>query len=182
MRGYTIIELLTVLAMMALLISYAPGITQTWVAHHRMQTQRATFLSAINTARTSAIFHNRAVTVCPATVSGCGPRDAWHAGTLVFFDTNGNRRVDGGEKIITRVAKLQHARVRWRSFRNRTYLKFTGRGLTDWQNGHFLFCHRNGDPRLARSVTLNYAGRTYPSFDRDGDGVHENAQGVALRC
>jgi type IV fimbrial biogenesis protein FimT len=72
--------------------------------------------------------------------------------------------------------------VFWRSFRNRPYLVFQPTGLTDWQNGHFLFCPASGNARDARQVVLNPQGRLRQMTDRDGDGIVEDTSGRPVRC
>ena len=46
----------------------------------------------------------------------------------------------------------------------------------------FCICPHEGQPGLARQLVLNVTGRTYPSRDSNGDGVHEDVRGRPLRC
>ncbi|MEC8059925.1 MAG: GspH/FimT family protein [Pseudomonadota bacterium] len=89
----------------------------------------------------------------------CGKRNQWQLGVLAFTDFNRNRRLDDNEHIVAQLPSFHTATIRWRSFRNRSYLRFTPEGLTDWQNGNFLFCDNQGAPELTRQITLNHAGR-----------------------
>lgn len=180
-KGVTIIELLIVLALVGLLASLAaPGFRDLTAARQVLADQYAVH-GLINAARQAAIRLNQPVTLCPAHPTGCGPRDRWHAGMIVFADRNRNRQLDDDEVHVASHGPL-HGRVRWRSFRNRSYLRFMPSGLTDWQNGHFLFCLRASQPELARMLIVNRAGRVYASNDADGDGIHENARGEPLDC
>jgi len=74
------------------------------------------------------------------------------------------------------------ARVYWRSFRNRSYLQINATGLTNWQNGHLLYCPANGDVHFARAVIINAQGRVRNAADSNGDGIVEDANGDPLVC
>jgi type IV fimbrial biogenesis protein FimT len=182
-RGLSIIELLVALAVTAVLAGYALFWSSDWVSEKDADARVRSFATAINLARQTAIMGNVPVTLCPIDDSGCGRRNAWHSGGIIFVDFNRNRRIDGNDYEVKRLPRLKPGtRVYWRSFRNRSYLRFTARGLTDWQNGHFLFCPDDGNAAHARMLVLNAAGRMYFSIDRDGDGVHEDARGRAIAC
>ena len=120
-----------------------------------------------------------------ATRSGdaCGRRSDWHQGGWIFADANSNARIDEGERVYGALPPLRKgSSLRWRSFRNRGYLRFRANGLTDWQNGHFQYCPPGGDPRHARQVILNAQGRARLAPDTDGDGIAEDADGRPLAC
>ncbi len=181
-RGMSLIELLIALALSGIMSSLAVFYIPDWI--NRLQAESAIngFRSVINTARHAAITFNVDVIVCPRDGEVCGPRNTWHRGTLVFADHDADQQVSAGDTMVAHLPALKSGQVVWRSFRNRSYLKFTATGLTDWQNGHLLYCPDNGDPQFARQVVLNHAGRTYSSRDSDGDGIHEDVRGNALVC
>lgn len=181
------IELLVALVIAAILMRYATAYLPDWLNQRRANTGLQGIHAALNTARHAAIRHASVVIVCPrrndrGATPGCGARNTWHQGLLAYLDANRNRVYDASDNVIASIPGPETGQITWRSFRNRSYLRFTPRGLTDWQNGHFLFCPENADPRLARQLVLNMAGRIYPSRDRDGDGIHEDAAGNPLRC
>lgn len=181
-RGITLVELLVTLTVVSLLAGAGLPRLFEWLQKWRAEANVSEFLALIQTARTTAIVQNVNVTLCPGDQSGCRGRNTWHEGSTAFIDYNGNRRRDGRDTAIASLPAIRQMRIYWRAFRNRGYLRFTGTGLTDWQNGHFLFCPQPVDNRLARMVVLNYAGRTYRTRDRDRDGIHENVRGVPLSC
>jgi type IV fimbrial biogenesis protein FimT len=189
-RGFTLIELLVVLSIILMLGGFAlHGVTKQSQTHYMDGLQNA-FMTLLLNARNTAVADQVAVIVCPIRKQrkdmsdrlDCGRRNNWHRGVLAFTDHNGNRILDAEDKVVAELPGFAHATIRWRAFRNRSYLRFTTQGLTDWQNGHFLFCNSNQKPQLARRITLNYAGRLYTAPDRNHDGIHENPAGTALRC
>ena len=138
---------------------------------------------AVQTARHLAISHNTVVTLCPGQGPVCADRDDWRQGVLVFVDSDGDRRVDEGEFVGARLPKLDRGEtVTWRSFGNRSFLRFRGTGLTDWQPGNFQYCPADRNPRYARQLIVNAQGRVRHAADRDGDGIREDADGRPLQC
>lgn len=180
--GLTIIELAVVLCIVSILLVLTFRNLTAWVAITQLDKDRDNFAALIYTARAAAVHLNQHVILCPGSKSGCANRDTWHDGAIVFADQNRNRIFDEGEHLVSAINSFK-SRVTWRSFRNRSYLRFLPRGVTDWQNGHFKFCstHESATPE-ARQLVLNAAGRLYFSHDEDGDGVHEDVQGRDLVC
>ncbi len=180
--GISLIEMLVVLGIVVILTRYAVFDAGNWIKRHEADAAMFEMRSAINAARHAAITLNQRVIVCPAAGELCGPRDSWARGTLIFADPNRNRQRDDAEPLVAALPGFDHGSLIWRSFRNRSYLVFTPRGLTDWQNGHFRYCPGDGDLRWARQLVLNAAGRMYGSRDSDEDGIHEDARGEPLAC
>ena len=91
-RGFTMIELAVVLAIVAILLRIAaPGMSRT-VAARALAAQSSEFMAALRFARSEALKRGSAVTVCaavpPGAAPGCqGPRAAdWRSGWIVFAD------------------------------------------------------------------------------------------------
>ncbi len=182
-RGITLIELLVTLAVAAVLLHAALPAFADLLASQRAAAASNAVVGAVQLARSSAITHRTAVTFCPRSGNACGGRAHWRDGGLVFLDHNRNAELDAGEPLLGTLAALEAgATLAWRSFRNRSYLRFEPRGYTDWQNGHFQYCPASSDARHARQVIINAQGRTRSARDRDGDGIREDARGRPLRC
>ena len=182
-RGFTLIELMLTLAVAALLLAMAAPSFNRLVANHRGAAAMNQMAGAVNFARSLAITQGGVVTLCPGRSTECLGRDQWHRGALIFVDQNRNGILDGNERVTRALPALEPGeRIYWRSFRNRTYLQFHARGYTRWQNGNFLYCPPDGDPRLARMAIINPPGRLRSARDRDGDGVVEDASGRPLAC
>lgn len=177
------IELLVTLALLAVLFSLALPDFAAFIGRQRSVAAVNGLVGAVQIARNAAVTGRTTTTLCPAASGRCGARDTWHLGALVFEDDNGNGRREEAEAIVARLPRLRAGeRVYWRSFRNRGYLQFSATGFTSWQNGHFLYCSRDRDPRLARQVIINAQGRARMARDRDGDGIAEDARGRPLQC
>ena len=180
--GLTLGELLTALAVAAVLAGVAvPGMSAL-LARTQADAAIEQLARAIQFTRYQAITHRATATLCPARDAVCGPRDTWHEGAMIFLDANSNGVRDDGEDILRRLPTLQGHRVRWRSFRNRTFLSMRPDGTTDWQSGNMLVCPTDGEARNARQLIINAQGRVRLSRDRDGDGVVEDAHGRPVAC
>jgi type IV fimbrial biogenesis protein FimT len=183
MRGFTLVELLAVLAIAGVLLALAFPALESRAPQERATAALNQLIGAIAFARSAAVLHGAPVTFCPGTAGACLGRDQWHRGALVFRDRNRNGSREPDETLLSALPGLhQGARVYWRAFRSRSYLRFLPAGYTEWQNGHFLYCPASGDPTLARMLILNAQGRTRVAGDTDGDGIAEDARGHPLSC
>ena len=181
--GVSLLELLITLAVAAVLAGTALPSFVGLADQHRATARINAMLGAVQAARRVAITRNASVTLCPSQGPRCLGANQWHQGAVAFVDQDGDRRIDSGEFVALRLPKLDAGeRIRWRSFRNRSYLLIRGSGLTDWQNGNFQYCPANGDVSLARQIILNAQGRARHAVDADGDGVREDARGRPLAC
>ncbi|MDA9256312.1 DUF3465 domain-containing protein [Pseudomonadales bacterium] len=102
---------------------------------------------------------------------------------MAFTDHKSDLQINGQDEVIALLPRnYAGIEVTWRAFRNRSYLRFNKNGLTDWQNGRFIFCSASMGPEATRQITINSAGRIYPSYDYDTDGVHEDSNGRSIIC
>ena len=179
----TLIELLVTLAVAAILMSAALVSASHWIEQGRASAAINQMLGAVQFTRHAAVTYRTTATLCPADGLKCGRRNDWHNGALMFLDRNVNGRVDGEDVVLRQLPRLRSgARIYWRSFRNRSYLSIKPSGLTDWQNGHLLYCPPSRDPLYAREVIINAQARVRHARDTDGDGIVEDARGRPVSC
>jgi type IV fimbrial biogenesis protein FimT len=186
-RGVTLVELLVALALLTALFRLALPAFNDLIAREQATAALNRMLGLVAQARASAVRQNRALVLCASDSTEadapCAGRDDWHLGTLLFADRNGDGRYAIGERAVRRDSGWSGpARVRWRSFRNRSYLRFRPNGMTDWQNGSFTWCPDDRDASLAVQLVLNAGGRARKARDQDGDGIAEDSQGRPLAC
>jgi type IV fimbrial biogenesis protein FimT len=181
--GVTLVEILTALAVAAVLTGLAVPPMAELVNRHRSAAALNRMIGAVQFTRNAAVTHRTTATLCPGANNQCGRRNHWHEGAMTFADRNRDGRRGADEAVLRAYPALPDgARIYWRSFRNRSYLQITARGLTNWQNGHLLYCPPDGDVRYARQVIINAQGRARLATDLDGDGIIEDAQGRDLVC
>ena len=100
-RGFTLVEALVVIAVLAILLGLAvPG----WSGlreRQQLQAQAEDFWSSLMLARAQALLHQQHVSLCPSVAAGvCDPSAAWHVGWLVFVDSNRNGQREADERIL----------------------------------------------------------------------------------
>ena len=159
------------------------------IAAHRATAAANAIVGAVNLARASAILHAITVTFCPrealtgVEAARCGKRKHWSQGGLIYADRNHNGKREQGEALFGVMPALEdRASLYWRAFRNRSYLQFSAKGYTQWQNGTFQYCPASREARHSRAVIINAQGRVALARDSDGDGIVEYANGDPLSC
>ena len=157
-----------------------------FIAAQRATAAANAIVGAVNLARASAIVHGITVTFCPRESqqgARCGKRKHWAQGGLIYADRNRNGKREPDEALFGVMPALEdRASLYWRAFRNRSYLQFSARGYTQWQNGTFQYCPASREARHSRAVIINAQGRVALAHDSDGDGIAEYANGDPLSC
>ncbi|WP_256077707.1 GspH/FimT family protein [Massilia sp. YIM B04103] len=93
--GFSLLELLLVLAVATLLLGIAAPSFRSVIEGQRLRVATADLLSAIHLARSQAIARGRTVLLA---ASGAD----WTQGWQVFIDRNANQRRDAGEELLAR--------------------------------------------------------------------------------
>ncbi len=182
MYGFTLIESLIVLGIISILASFMAPSFADLIQRSRATTVHNWIVTSIMVARQTAVTYNVMTTLCPSS-TGISCSGQWHDGSIVFIDRNRNARVDDEDTIIKWFQyPLDGGTIKWRSFRNRKYLQITSMGYTNFQNGNFVYCPANQDPRFRRQIVINMIGRARSVHDTDNDGIVEDRRGRYLRC
>lgn len=185
--GLTLIELLTGLALLALLLSLAAPAFQAQVATSQLSSATQALMGSLMQARTQAIRLGRRVTVCRSNDQqqcDADPARGWDAGWLVFMDvdrTSGTPEVSASDTLLNRSEPLPPLlRVRGNSTLA-AYLSFAANGEARTISGgshpvgRIRVCStspRLPDTRRARELILSADGRV----------VVETPAGVAPGC
>ena len=181
-NGFSLIEVMTTLAVASLLLATAWPAMSHLVAQSRASLALNQMLGAVQLTRHVAVTHRTRATLCSSQGPTCKGRDHWHEGAMIFLDRNADRIRQTSETIVRSFPAIDSGKVTWRSFRRRATLTVLPSGYTDWQNGSFRYCPANGDLRYARQIIINAQGRARKANDNDGDGIVEGADGAPIRC
>ncbi|MEB0137307.1 GspH/FimT family pseudopilin [Actimicrobium sp. CCC2.4] len=92
--GYTLIELMTVLAILAIVLALAVPALAELIQRQKIAATTADLLAAIRLTRAEALRRGQRIDLVPA--DGV----EWAGGWMIFIDDNGNRRADAGETIL----------------------------------------------------------------------------------
>ena len=158
--GYSLYELLMTLALFALVLAAAVPSFGALVAHNRVRTEVDALFHAVHLARKESIVRRRVMTICPTTDgAGCGARDAWSAGWLLYVDVDRNGRLDPAEPVVRHVEVQPTHRVV--ANRDRFSLRATEKRAT---NGTVIFCDHKRRAR-SRALVISYTGRPRVAYE-----------------
>jgi type IV fimbrial biogenesis protein FimT len=167
-RGFTLIELMVTISILAILLAIAIPSFQGLIASSRLTSAHNDLLSALAQARSNAIKVGNRVTVCmSANGTSCASTGGWEQGWISFVDTTrsgSSASVDTGETIATTYAALPPGVV---INGNLPYISFSADGQPKTMTGGFLsgtmrICSTSAalaNDKRARNLTLNSAGR-----------------------
>lgn len=165
--GFTIIELLIVLIVIATLILFAVPAYQSLIRQNRATTQINQLITAVNFARSEAIHRHVVVTLCPsANHQKCGGQ--WRDGWIVFTDPKRLGQIDSGGQILRVYRAIPEAdKLEWQESRTGNYLQMDPIGSTHGQQGTFIYCmQKNTVPQV---VIVSQTGRIREDEGRDVD-------------
>ena len=109
-RGYTLIELMVTVTIVAILAALAAPSFVRLIADNALSTQVNSLLADLRFARSEAIKRGINITLCPSSTSQdatatCGGSD-WKAGWIAFIDNDANNSRASTETILRRQEKF----------------------------------------------------------------------------
>jgi type IV fimbrial biogenesis protein FimT len=182
--GITVIEVMIVVAILAVLVALAaPNLSELFI-RNRLDTAANDFTTALNLARSEAIRRGVPVTIRRSSTTA----QEWTQGWEVFVDANGNSLRDAGEELI-RVRQPLTQPLTLRSGQAVVAaLPFTADGRLKVQllnqpghRGTFILCYDNarvqGNQSRSRAVLVSATGLIRPGVDTNGNGIPEDESG-----
>src|SRR5262245_25530334 len=100
-KGFTLLELMTAISVMAILLSIGvPSFIQI-IRNNRITAQTNELVAALNVARNESIKRGIPVSVCSSTNSAtCAGSGTWGTGWIVFTDTGAAGSVTAGDEVL----------------------------------------------------------------------------------
>lgn len=171
-QGFTLLELVTGLAVAAILLTLTVPAMGGLVADGRRADTLNRLVRAIHLARAEAARGGHDVVLCPQGTGGScgGPAGDWAAGWLLFVNGDADQpaTVDPGESVL--LVGGAPPGVSLTANRDEFVFRPFGRRQT---NGSFVYCDGRGDAE-ARALIVSHTGR--PRLD------DRDASGRALAC
>lgn len=164
-RGFSLIEMLVVVAIASTLASVGIPMLRDLVRSVQLASTASTFVSHMHLARTEAIRRSSRVVLCKsADGSTCTSGGGWEQGWIVFRDANANARREPGESIVQYgppvapgLRILGNATVgNYISFQETGETRLAGGGF---QAGTLLFCQASSMKTQARQIVISSVGR-----------------------
>ncbi len=170
-RGFTMIEVMIVLVVVAILVAVAAPGFQNLIGNNRIISEVYTLRATLNNARSEAMARRASVVVCPSTDgAACADSDDWSTGYIAFVDTvrdNAADPNDPDEEIIQVEGEERAVDI---AFNNAARLvRFNSQGVALGFDGAFTFCDDRGDEN-ARALIVNPVGTVRAATDTDSPG------------
>ena len=191
--GFTLVELLVTLAVLAVLLNVAAPSFRDLVADMRATARFNRLAADLRLTRLEAIKRGGNVSLCArGGENACG--SDWSLGWHVFAEkgaaaggTTGT--IDADEPILvsrsaddTALTVTASARVRPADTEARDYIRFDGRGRTDWSLGTFVLCDDRGAEEALALVVGGAGGFRHAYDPPGGNDVVQDAFGGDVEC
>lgn len=183
-RGFSLIEILIVLLLLALLLDGAWSSFQSLLEKNTQRTILDSLLDALQLARQQAILQQMPVTIC-GTKDQKNCSATWSEGVIVSLNP------PFAEGFLFAQAKMIHVLtffkgkatgyLQWRAFPKQfPYLQFLSTGLTQQENGTFWYCLMSNH-RVAWAVVISKSGRWQVHYPNKA-GILRDPSGQVFNC
>jgi type IV fimbrial biogenesis protein FimT len=163
--GFTLIELMVVVAIAALLQSLAAPAFRGFVNSMRLTAAVNSLFTSLLLARSEAIKRNGRAVVCKsASGDACVSSGNWEQGWIVFHDANNNARRDAGEAIVSHQQATAAPILLTGNNPLASYVSYNPMGQTAYVSGAFqagtlTVCVASASSQEARQIIISSAGR-----------------------
>lgn len=179
-RGFTLIELIVAIAIVAILSAIALPNMNNFLVKMRVDNEITELQRLLLTARNMAINTGKITTVCPLTSGVC--TNNWQDEISVFTNdantsVNGNAFAANDELIKVKEAIRSGDELQYTQ--NSVIYTPDGRLLTAAAN--FSYCPQDKEDE-SRGISISLSGRSYTSSDTDNDSKDEDREGNEIVC
>jgi len=161
-KGFSLIELLVVVAMLGILLAVAmPGFQDT-IESANTNSQVKVLLTTLNLASSEAIKRGTNVAICASNDGLDCDAGVWNEGWMVFVDTNGDAdgssgSVDAGDTVLRVFDTLGAGSTL--TFTTNLF-EYNAQGFNDLEAVHtFKVCPDTNNTNNARAVEIGVSGR-----------------------
>ena len=155
MRGFTLVEQVMVVAIVAVLASIATPSLANLVRRERVKSAQMGFMEALGYARSEAVMRQTRVVFCPSRDQlHCSDENRWEGGWLVGIDRDRDNQPDNGPLRVG----PDHKQLLIQSSGARRRVAFLPDGTAGGSNLTLLFCSP-GHAQEPLGVVVSNAGR-----------------------
>jgi type IV fimbrial biogenesis protein FimT len=152
--GFTLVELLTCLAIASILLCVAGPACADLVQRSHAAAARAALLDSIARAVRHSALAGSEVVLCPGTATGCSATYDWSGGWIAYADSDGDRTRDAGETLLHVVPALASG-IHLVTSSGRKRLVFQPLGGNGGSNATFTLCDQRGTGSAVALVLSN---------------------------
>ena len=159
-RGFSLIEVLTVIVVMGVILAIATPIFSEVIASTRMSSQANDLMADILYARSEAAARGVRVVICASTnKTSCSASSTdWKGGRIIFADANNNQTLDSNEIILqAREALAGKSALTPSGFNSLLLIRFNPFGAIEPLGtiGSFKLCPSAGKDGRQIAIALN---------------------------
>lgn len=155
-RGFTVVELLVVVAIVGLLMIGATSAYRHALSAGHAAAAKSSLAESVNLAFVQSSLRGQYVVLCASrNAQACDGGLDWTSGWIAFVDANHNRERDDDEKILRAYDRLERG-IRLRSSTGRTRIVFQPfGGVNAGTNVTFTLCDDRGVGKASTLVLAN---------------------------
>ncbi|MGH8054153.1 MAG: GspH/FimT family pseudopilin [Stenotrophomonas sp.] len=157
-QGFTLVELIVCMAVIALLAALATPSLSALLERHRAITAEHALINHLQLARITAVTRRKPAVLCPS-LDGwhCSGRNDWSIGWLVFVDHHGKRVPGDPADIVRGDNHPTSSKLRLISTRGRSSIRYLPDGRSTGSNLTISICSKDG--AMLSQIIVNNAGR-----------------------
>ncbi|MCQ2031038.1 GspH/FimT family pseudopilin [Stutzerimonas zhaodongensis] len=144
-QGFTLVEVLIVIALLAIVVAVAVPALDDFIARNRQQTLMEQIETAMNNARADAVLRRRTIEICGSS-NGQTCSGSWHTGLLVHSSSD--------NQLMSFTQLTSPSDIRWDGFGKS--VRFYDNGSSPTSNGRIYLCH---EQKVAWQLVLSRQGR-----------------------
>ena len=166
--GFTLIELMIVVVILAIFVTVGVPSFQNLIRENRLVTQANELVGTFHFARSEAIKRRLPITICRSTNgTACvvGGIPSWETGWLVFVENvTDNGTLDVGEQLLRSSGANATSTLRSTVAGTNDTVRFRNNGLLNNAGGIFNLCDANtADTASGRNIQINVTGNVVTS-------------------
>lgn len=155
--GYTLIELMITLLIVAVLGAVALPSMQSFVKNERLVSQVNSLLSHLQYARSEAVTQHQQVVVCVSSNGSSCTTGSWQDGWIMFTDLDSDGTVSGVDQILKVHDQLQGGTT-LKSTSSSNSVVYDDRGFSPNSNATFSLCDSRGSS-YGKTISISNTGR-----------------------
>jgi len=157
-QGWTIIELLMVLAITSLLVGMAVPPFTAMLDNYRASSKLNQIYHLFNYSRQQAVIHGQFVTVCPSRNRRQCIGD-WTAPIIAFIDSNTDEEINGDDRLLRELAFAGGSQgIEFRASSRKQFLQFKASGVSNGIAGSLMICEKSHS-LYKNKLVLSLTGR-----------------------
>jgi type IV fimbrial biogenesis protein FimT len=157
-QGWTMVELLLVLAIFSLLAGLASSSLGTMLENKRAAASLSQLYHLLRYSRHEAVVRGHFVTVCPS-LDRLRCNGDWSAPVIVFTDSNSDETINGDDTLLRELrVPVNGQAIQFRASARRQFMQFKPTGVSNGIAGKVMICEQSRT-FYPRKLVISLGGR-----------------------